>query len=107
MRINKKESKKNKRLRTQCMRTARLTVALLLVSQCAMAAASHRLGNSNLNVQIAENGGLVSVENLLAEESYSLSSDLFVVATDLGEFSNRDVKPAIVKADAREIAFRC
>ena len=35
------------------MTTAHLTVTLLLVSQCAIAAASQLLGNSNLKVRIA------------------------------------------------------
>jgi len=66
----------------------------------------HVLENAKLRAVILGSGGIQSVENLLAVESYSFGSDVFVVATDLGEFSNRDVKPASVSANTREIEFR-
>lgn len=76
-----------------------------VASSTVTAAVSHRLSNDKVRVGIADGGGLVAVDNLLAGETYGLNCDFFVVETDLGEFSNRTAKPVSVKANVRQVEF--
>lgn len=90
----------------QAPRILATLLAVALTSPSLMAANSHWLGNDKIKVRIASTGGLESVENLLAGETYTFNGDFFAVETDLGELSNRVTKPTGVKADARQVEFR-
>ena len=94
-----------------------LTIALLLLTPLAElhaadgrptweAAGSQVLGNAKIKLTVSDGGSLESVENLLASETYAFSSDVFTLDTDLGLFSNRTTKPALVTADGQRMEFR-
>jgi len=72
----------------------------------AQAARPHVLGNATIKLTVSPDGGLESVENIPAAETYTFNSDVFTVDTDLGKFSNFSIKPTAVTADARRIEFR-
>jgi hypothetical protein len=63
------------------------------------------MGNGEINVRIAGDGALESVENLSAAETYAFCFDGFSVDTDLGEFSSRHAKPASVNTGPRHVEF--
>ncbi|MEI7953709.1 MAG: hypothetical protein WCJ66_00950 [Verrucomicrobiota bacterium] len=69
-------------------------------------AGSHVLGNATIKLTVSPDGCLESVENIPAAETYTFNSDVFTVDTDLGVFSNKEVKPSRVTADARRMEFR-
>ena len=78
----------------------------LLSASSGLAAESRLLENSKLKVTLSPTGGVQSVENLLAAETYAFSSDVFVLETDLGVFSNRSTKPVRVTATPGRVEFR-
>lgn len=92
-----------------------LTIALLLMpwallqsagAPAPLAAANSRvLSNATLRLTVSEGGSLESVENIPASETYTFSSDVFALDTDLGVFSNRAANPARVTADGQRIEF--
>ena len=94
-----------------------LTIGLVLLAPMAAlhgagerssleAASSRVLANAKIKLTVSGGGSLESVENVPASETYAFSSDVFTLDTDLGEFSNRSIKPTAVTADARRMEFR-
>jgi hypothetical protein len=55
---------------------------------------THDLSNAFLAAQFSSNGGLSSLANLAAGETYPIASDAFEVVTDQGRFSNAGAAPA-------------
>jgi hypothetical protein len=92
--------------RTSSSLLCALLFAATLASPCVMATDECWLASEAMKVTLAGNGGLASVGNLLAGETYTFSSDFFVMETDAGEFSNRNTQPTCVKADARQVELR-
>lgn len=81
-----------------------LVVTSLTASQAE--AAPRQLANDRLKVCISDTGQLLSVENRLALETYAFESDAFELDTDLGQFSNKDTKPAKVREERDRVVFR-
>lgn len=87
-------------------RSAWCAAALAAISVApAQAAPSYSLANEQIRVAISDAGNLEAVGNLLAEETYSFSSDSFALDTDLGQFSNRSVRPKRVDAGKQRIVY--
>ena len=78
-------------------------LALLPVE--AEAANSHVLANDKLRVTVSDAGQLESIENFLAGEVYSFSSDAYAIETDLGVFSNCAMQPTGITAGPDRIVF--
>ena len=86
------------------MRSVCCVVALTTMFTAQLQAArSHVLANEHISVTISGDGKLESVANLLAAETYSFRSDSFALDTDLGQFSNRNVRPTRVTAGKNRI----
>ncbi len=79
--------------------------SLALFQAPAQAAGSTMLANDKLRVTIPEVGTLHSVENLLAAETYSFTSDGFTLDTDLGLFSSSTIRPAKIIAGQERIVY--
>ena len=81
-------------------------VAVMVLFQAQhLAARAHVLANEKIRVTISEDGKLEAVENRLAGETYSFSSDVFALDTDLGIFSNSKTRPARITAGKQRVAY--
>lgn len=69
-------------------------------------AAGLQLANDKLKVRISDTGKLLSVQNMLASETYAFESDAFELDTDLGLISNKDAKPAKVREERGRVVFQ-
>ena len=81
-------------------------VAVMALFQAQLSAEQpHVLANEKIKVTISEAGRLDAVENLLAGETYSFSTDAFALDTDLGIYSNSTTRPARITAGQERIAY--
>jgi len=65
-----------------------------------------QLANEKLKVIISNRGQLLSVENPGASEAYVFESDAFELDTDLGMFSNRDIRPTSLRQENGRITYQ-
>ena len=84
-------------------------LAVLVVADTQVAAADpvgSELGNAKLSARISGAGELLSLENRLAGEVYTVASDGFAVDTDLGRLASADGQPVLVQAAQNRLVYQ-